>query len=340
MKRSATYYPNMDLLRYVLALGVIVAHYNELAGHAIPFPITSFESVGGFFALSGFLVYPSFEKHPRLKEYLKRRARRILPPYFFIVIACAIGLVSVSTLSAGEYFSSGQFLSYLGANLSFLNFLQPALPGVFSGSEYMLPAVNGSLWTMKIEWCLYLSVPPVVWLISRYGWNRRITALIIVLLSIAYRLALQYVWENTGSGVAELLSRQFFGQLSYFYIGVLIYLWRDSFRKHTAAWFMAGLMVYLLAVNVPYGSILLAPFAIGMIVLAISLTERTADILRHRYNVSYEMYLFHFPIIQLSICTGVNDLSPWISFPAILFVVILLSYAWGRLSLWHPRHNR
>ncbi len=340
MSERRNYYPNMDLLRYALALGVMVAHYNELGGHDVPYPITSFESVGGFFALSGFLIYPSFEKHRALGDYLRRRARRILPPYFFIVLTCAVGLVFASPLPADLYFGSGGFWGYLGANLTFLNFLHPDLPGVFAGPEYLLPAVNGSLWTMKIEWCLYLSVPLVVWLVSRFRWNRRATAAAIAVLSIAYRLVLELLYERTGNPWLEVLSRQFFGQLSYFYMGVLIYLYRDAFKRRLLGWGIAGLVLYLCAGALPGGGTVVAPVAIAILVLAISLTERTPGLLRHRHNVSYEMYLFHFPAIQLLIFTGLNEGPEWASFGVMTAAVVGLSVGWNRAWLYLRKNNR
>ena len=81
--------------------------------------------------------------------------RRILPPYWATVVLFAILLGFCS--ASPDYFLSGQFWKYLIANLCFVNFVEPALPGVFDGME--VTAVNGSLWTMKVEWMLYLSMP-------------------------------------------------------------------------------------------------------------------------------------------------------------------------------------
>lgn len=319
------YYPNMDLMRYVLALGVIVAHFNELAHHDVPFFISSFESVGAFFVLSGFLVYPSFEKHRRLGRYISGRARRILPPYLFIVLLCALGLVFVSALPALDYFSSSGFWKYLAANVTFLNWIHPDLPGVFEGPEYLTPAVNGSLWTMKVEWCLYLSVPVTVWFISRFHTSRLTTVCWIIVLSLLYRQCLMWLYDYTGSNLVLILSRQFFGQLAYFYIGVAIYFCLDRFKRHLAAMFGIGLFLYIIYPHIPSGDIFIAPFAVGLVVMAISLTEKTPGLLRHRHNVSYELYLFHFPLIQLLIYTGFNNLPVYYSFPVLLLCVTLLS---------------
>jgi len=144
-------------------------HYCVLSGiDAVQLP-RIFGGAGSFFAISGFLMFPSYEKKPYTKQYLKRRAKRILPPYFLIVVSAAIGLVAVSSLSSTEYFTSAGFWKYTAANLSFMNFLQPSLPGVFTEATNTMDAVNGSLWTMKGEVACYLTVPVIFHIAKRYG---------------------------------------------------------------------------------------------------------------------------------------------------------------------------
>jgi hypothetical protein len=65
-----------------------------------------------------------------------------------------IGLSLFSNISTSEYFRSPQLFKYFIVNVFFMNFLQPSLPGVFveNGSQ----AVNGSLWTIKLEIGFYI----------------------------------------------------------------------------------------------------------------------------------------------------------------------------------------
>lgn len=315
----------MDLMRYILALGVVIDHYDILAGHSLWYVFTSYDCVGAFFALSGFLVYPSFEKKASLKKYLGGRARRILPPYFFIVLACAVGLAFVSSLTVGEYFASPGFWKYLASNILFLNWMQPDLPGVFDGAEFYMAAVNGSLWTMKVEWCLYFSVPIVVWFIRRYGLNRKKTVLAIIICSILYRWGLMALYESTGREVLEILSRQFFGQLAYFYCGVLIYFMKDEFERNLYKMMALGLVLYMLVALFPSINLFISPVGISVLVMSISLFKHTPGILRHRHNVSYEIYLFHFPLIQLLVLSGLNRLPVAASFSILITATIALA---------------
>lgn len=295
----------MDFVRYILAMSVIIAHFNELCGGDIYWPLSSGFAVGGFFTMSGFLVYGSYERHKNFKKYVASRAFRILPPYFLIVLLCAFGLVAVSTLSAKEYFLSSDWVKYLLANLSFLNFLHPTLPGVFEGPEYFEPAVNGSLWTMKVEWCLYLSVPVVAWVILKLRKvNKFVIFWAVIILSLGYKWLFNELGEATGNHMYEILERQVFGQLAYFYVGVIIYYALDSFLRYKYV-ILAALVVVLSLQNViPDYQIFLSPIANGVLVMWVSLVGRWGKYFSQHDNVSYDMYLFHYPILQLGVYFG------------------------------------
>lgn len=306
---SRSYYPNMDLMRYVLSIAVIVAHVDYLAGYAIPFPLSSFEAVGGFFAISGFLMYPNYIRHGDALKYTRQRARRILPPYIFIVLACALGFCLVSDLPVSRYFCSEGLVAYLGANLSFLNWLHPGLPGVFQGPSYVSAAVNGSLWTMKVEWCLYFSVPCFIWILSLMKrMSPHWLALAVIVLSIAYRQVFTYLYASTGNEIYNILCRQIFGQLAFFYSGMLVFFIRDFFTRHIWIMLFGGIALRIILPYVePEVQIIVEPFAISAIVMSLSLLPCDIRCLRHRNNISYEMYLFHFPLIQLGIWLGLRE---------------------------------
>ncbi|MDE6193019.1 MAG: acyltransferase [Muribaculaceae bacterium] len=308
---SSSYYPNMDLMRYVLSIAVIIAHADYLTGYGLPFPFSSFEAVGGFFAISGFLMYPNYVRHGNALSYTRQRVRRILPPYLVIVVACALGFCLVSDLPPASYFSSEGLVAYLGANISFLNWLHPGLPGVFQGDGYVTDAVNGSLWTMKVEWCLYFSVPCFIWLLSVIKHvPRHWMALLVIALSIVYRLLFTYLYASTGNEIYNILRRQIFGQLAFFYTGMLVWFIRDFFASNIRTILVCGVVLKVLLPYVPsVVQIIVEPFAISAVVVALSLLPCDIKWLRHRRNVSYEMYLFHFPLIQLGIWLGLPSVG-------------------------------
>ena len=192
---------NFDIIRYYLSFAVFFAHFGILTNTNCFWPTSSVDAVHGFFVLSGFLVFLSYIRNPHVGHYTNRRIRRILPPYFFIITCCFFLGGIISSLSFGEYITSTQTWKYLIANYTFLNFLEPALPGVFSNN--VVPVINGSLWTLKVEVLLYASVPIVYF----------------------------------------LMKRQVGGQLVYFYSGTFLLLYFDFFQKHALYFIILAILV-------------------------------------------------------------------------------------------------
>lgn len=318
-------YPNMDILRYALAFAVVIAHVDYLTGYHIPFPISSYEGVGGFFALSGFLMYPSFMKHRKSGKYIKSRAKRLLPQYLAIVFLCAFGFFFISSFTASQYFSSGSFWKYLIANVCFLNWIEPDLPGVFDGTQFASNAVNGSLWSMKVEWCLYFSVPIFVWILSKIRIKATTMAVAIIIFSICYRLVFQHICINTENEIYNILGRQIFGQFSYFYCGMLIYFFLDWFKRHLTIILISSSLCLLIPVNNLYYETIASPLYLSAFVMAVSLWPKDISCLRHNNNISYNIYLYHWPVIQLCVWSGIAKQGAFATFSAAIILTVVLS---------------
>ncbi len=285
---------SLDIVRYYLAFAVFFAHFAELTGTACYYPTGSYMAVGGFFILSGFLISYSYIRSRSLKQYFIRRARRILPPYMAIVLFCAICGVFISDLSIREYFSSSQFWQYLGANLTFLNFLHPTLPGVFEGQAY--EAVNGSLWTMKVEVMLYVSLPLVAWLMSKY--SKAWSLVVIYVLSYLYKVLMGYLYAETGDTIYLIVQRQIGGQLLFFYSGVALLLYFDYFQQNVRWLFPIASVVAVASKFVNWFECI-EPLCIAIVIIGFAYNCRWFVRMRRYDNISYDIYLFHFPVIQL-----------------------------------------
>jgi peptidoglycan/LPS O-acetylase OafA/YrhL len=127
---------NFNFLRLFFAFSVALGHA-ALAEYNYPFRVlfNGHVAVCGFFIISGFLITKSYSESKSLKEYFVKRCRRLLPAYFLVVLLCAAGMVLLSDLPAREYFTSPALYRYAGANLCFMNFMQPSLPGVFGADS-------------------------------------------------------------------------------------------------------------------------------------------------------------------------------------------------------------
>lgn len=288
---------NMGLVRYILAFGVLIAHFNVVFNADMPWIISSYFSVGGFFALSGFVLFNSLLKGKGLKLYFVNRAWRIFPSYFFIVIVCSICLSFVSDLTIKNYFFSDGFWKYLFANLSFLNFIHPDLPGVFN-----YEAVNGSLWTMKIECQLTISAPIIIWLITKYKLNITRSIFCIILISILYRIFFQLLFENTNTEIYEILGRQFIGQFIFFTSGIYLYLIFKHIKKHINLIFIACIILFIYFeyfIYTPISYLIIIPIIISILAISCSFCKIPRIKFFENNNISYEIYLCHFPVLQL-----------------------------------------
>ena len=219
---------NFDGVRIGLALIVVFAHLSALT----ELPLFSkfgeyFDSdfaVKGFFAISGFLVMKSYLTSTTLTAFGEKRFRRIYPAYLCTILLClTIGLWTTK-LPLTDFLSSTQTIKYLLANAALLNFLQPTLPLTFEGNP--VSALNGSLWTIKVEVSLYLLVPMLFWLLSKFQ-----SAGAALVLAVASTLWVYFFKNHYTGGIGAELSRQFPGQLSYFALGSVMALDKRLFEK-------------------------------------------------------------------------------------------------------------
>lgn len=315
----------MGVVRYFLALAVVIDHFNILTGNRFFFPITSYSAVGGFFALSGFLIYSSYEKRPHLRSYVGARCRRLLPAYLLTVLGFAAGLCALSSCGVTDYFFSSHFARYLAANLTFLNFIEPTLPGVFTG--FAIPAVNGSLWTMKVEWALYLSMPFFYIFLRRFGRHPIRVFAAVILFAIAYRLGFNYLYQQSGSEIYYILGKQFLGQFAYFYTGALCYRLLPLFLRFKWILLAAASTLCLLSPFIPYYNIVLQPLTLSVLVIWFSIVGKWGTWEAKRDNISYNLYLVHFPVIQTFVAVGgLTVMTGWLSLTVCLGVALIISY--------------
>jgi peptidoglycan/LPS O-acetylase OafA/YrhL len=317
---------NFDLLRFTFASIVMLVHAHvlserpELAG--LSAWLSSDVAVKAFFVVSGLLVVMSYERSRTVASYAEKRVRRIYPAYFFVVVAAALGLFAVSTLPASGYFGAG-FFRYLAANLLFLNFVHPTLPGVFAGNA--LQEVNGALWTLKIEVMFYVSVPVIAWLCRRLG--RFAVLVTLYVLSVTYVLVLNRLAVETGSPLYILLARQLPGQLSYFMVGAFFYYYFDVFEKRAGSFLAVAVALFLLDRVYPIPA--LEALWLGTLVVYFGFFLYVGNFGRYG-DFSYGIYILHFPIIQLLVQAGLFAASPYLAVAVACATVI-----GAAVLLWH-----
>lgn len=310
-----------DFIRYVLAFVVAVAHFYGLTDTPRQgWWMTSGDAVSGFFVLSGFLVFRSFQRQPDWRRYARRRLCRVVPPYLFIVLLCVVAGAFLTEWPTADYLTSEQTYRYLLANVFFLNFLEPSLPGVFSHNA--LTAVNGALWTMKVELLLYATVPLVAACLRR--WRPAVVLTAIFLLSFLYAEGLDALYDATGNAVCLMLKRQFVSQLVYFYAGTAALLYFAPFQRN-AKWLLPLALFVYIARHAWGCCAYLYPFALAALIVGTAFHVPCLRFASRVSNISYSIYLFHFPVIQTVLSFGLHQCSFWGALVLSLTLTVLLA---------------
>jgi len=318
---------NFDLLRFSFAAIVFLVHAYRLTGNDDLAFFSRFLSsdlaVECFFVVSGFLIFMSYEYSPTLRTYFEKRVRRIYPAYFVVVVLCAVLGAMVSEHAFSAYFLSPDLYRYLAANLVFLNFLHPTLPGVFV--ENPLVAVNGALWTLKIEVMFYLSVPLLVWFFRKIGLWQGLS--LAYLASCAYFYLMSVAAARHG-GVYVELQRQLPGQLMYFIAGGALYYYFDSLMNYWKWLLLAAIAFFLIEYAYHPGMFDAAMVGIGVVYLACKFPYMGNF---GKYgDFSYGVYILHFPILQVFVALHLFDGASFS--PMLLATVLVLSSA---CLMWH-----
>ena len=297
-----------DFVRLVAALFVIVEHSWLLAGRpGGPLPSASGSSfgqigVGMFFLVSGVLVATSWLADPSVKRFLARRALRIYPAYLVVIVLLSLVMGPLlSDLAAGSYFSSGQTWGYLVHNLAVLP-MRYILPGVFSDTPH--PAVNGSIWSIRIEVLCYLGIV----VLGLLGVLKRRTMIVGIAVCALILTIVIDLTGYTGHLVPHLLDYGAAEPIAFFALGMLA---RPLLARHRVGWWPTLLACSGWAIT--WGTPLAnAGSIVAVTVVTLALALDTPPWLHHptgSFDLSYGTYLLAFPVQQCLVQAGLLNPS-------------------------------
>lgn len=317
---------NFDILRLMLALTVMFFHIGGLTGNGLLKLAPGDLAVKCFFVISGYLISKSYLKNSNLYEYSKSRFLRIYPLYFVCVTSCFfIGMFMYSS-GAMAYLQDGA-AKYLVANLAFLNFLQPDLPGLFA-HNLKNSAVNGSLWTIKIEVMFYISVPIIYGVIAKI-FGKKITIAVIALLSLISAITIEIIVDKYG--LSESLKNQLPSLMIFFMAGAALNFFTPSFLNVK---YLPLLLVALYFCDSHILGKVIYPFVVAAFVYIIAFKTKPIAIHDKIGDLSYGVYIFHYPVIQFMYQFGIYK-NFFIGFATTLVTVLALAYA-----SWHLMEKR
>ncbi|NAZ75802.1 acyltransferase family protein [Kineococcus sp. T13] len=314
----------LDVLRLLLAGTVAVVHATHLGfGHQPRVGSTDLGSlaVDGFFVLSGFLVASSWLRLGSLRRFAWHRALRILPAFWVCLLGTALVVAPLLAVLTGRSATSvltgpESALSYLGANATLLvrQFGISGLPGTGGSPD----VVNGALWTLFFEAVCY----GIVAVLGVLGVLRRRRWVVLVLLAALWALTVAAAAGSNPLGSVIMLRFAF-----VFLLGAAAHLFADRIPiSGPLALLSLALVVAGLHLLPDYRALAGPAFAYAFVYAVVRLPLRR----RPRRDLSYGLYVWHWPIAQLLVAAGATALT------TVPFVLACLALALLVAALsWH-----
>ncbi len=342
---------NFDFIRLLAAFAVIVGHSWPLRdGHVENEPMRRLSgyctlgevAIATFFIISGMLVARSYLSDPSPRRYLFKRFVRIFPGLIACVAFCVLVIGPIFThLPLREYFFNRLTLRFTRNALLIPNYF--GLPGVFSQYPVtdLRSAVNGSLWSLPIEFLMYL----IVLLLGATRLLRRQWCLVIVASAMLFEwLVIERIsfatadWQMSHAGIVAFVDKyriwlENTPQLGFlFFGGTLMLLYKDSIVLDWRL-FTACLLVVAASLHTSHGFFLLSvcmPYLVMYLAFAkVPILTPILQSVTKRGDFSYGVYLYGYPVQQMLLRT-LGDRLPFPIFIGLscLGALILAYFSW------------
>jgi peptidoglycan/LPS O-acetylase OafA/YrhL len=268
--------PAPGATRLVLAVTVVVSHYFLMSGNPLAVPADAV-AVDGFFFLSGYWIARLWNE-----RYLRCRG-----PLFTFYCSRLLRIYPIATASTLLMFwVAGGSWDQLLSNLVLIDAVQGEGP------------LNPPSWSIAIELQFYAIAPLLVVLL-----RNNIAAVAVLTTGLAF-------WLIYATGVMHIFVANF---IFLFGLGI----WFSNRARHETAarlvpFCLAGILIFCLVAGIPavQGELLgygmtrrLAGIALGMLCLpcvAASLSKKSHSFDRVLGDLSYPVYLFHWPAFVIA----------------------------------------
>jgi peptidoglycan/LPS O-acetylase OafA/YrhL len=291
-----------------------------------------------FFTLSGFLLYRPIaaaivrgRRQPDVARYLRKRALRILPAYWVILLLCAIVFGTVLHWGASEQLVNGRLLdpAELAASAGFVQDYYP---------NTLLTGI-GPAWSLAIEVMFYLALPALGLLgvllargrtqRSARRWAALAPAVLLLVLGLTGKAAAAYLvpppapFDGWGRNWHSVVERSFWCQADLFAFGMALAVARvdseDGLLRLPRRWrsaTIAGLLAVAVFVAAegegelsysPYNTLVAAACAALLALVVLPAQDVAPSRLVRVLEwppliatgvVSYSIFLWHEPLIR------------------------------------------
>jgi peptidoglycan/LPS O-acetylase OafA/YrhL len=336
-----SYRPEIDGLRAIAVLSVILFHTNKSIGNFILFS-GGFLGVDIFFVISGYLITSiilneiNITTNFSFKSFYQRRARRILPALLFVIFfSIFFSYLFLLPSDFNDYTKSIFYSLFFTSNyfFYFTGELYDATPSLLK------PFLH--TWSLSVEEQFYLIYPVIFYFSFKYFKNF-LNKILFSLIFISIFAMVVYFYTNQSLAFFNFLTR--FWELL---IGALIAnnqskissLNLSILKKNIISFFGLILIIYPVLFfnkNISYGYIYTFASIAGVSII-ISFHDKeilinkilTNKILVFLGLISYSLYLWHYPIFAFGRITeffgdGVSKKLIFLTFIFSLFTYYLI----------------
>lgn len=330
MPSHYTYRPEIDGLRAIAVLSVVIFHASETV---LP---GGFVGVDIFFVISGFLITSIIEKEIfsgnfSIFKFYERRIRRIFPPLFTVIIISLPFAWWLMTPDQMQDFSQ----SIVATSLFLSNYFFFLKTGYFEQNAYLLPLLH--TWSLAVEEQYYVLFPLLMFVLYR---DRRSFLLFVLTTLLISSFLLSIHWGETyPMRNFFMLPTRGWELLS----GAILALNINRIRPYVEArvrlrTFLEFLGVFGLAHGVllidkgyPSPGLAVVPTVLGTVLLLASMSQQSiiGRILAGKLAVgiglvSYSAYLWHQPIFAFARLS--QNQNSTITLIGLIIVTLFLAY--------------
>jgi peptidoglycan/LPS O-acetylase OafA/YrhL len=323
------YRSEIDGLRAVAVVPVILFHadFGRFSG--------GFVGVDVFFVLSGYLITSLIleecaDGRFSIAKFYERRARRILPALYFVMICCVP--VAMLLMLPGEFRDFARTLASVVFFAS--NFRLWLDTDYFSYDAHLNPLLH--TWSLATEEQYYILFPLLMLALWRAG-PRRMTAVIVLALLGSLALA-ELLWPIDAIATFYLLPTRAWELAMGALVAIYLFRRRDPPASDLGAWLGLAMIMASVAVfkpTVPFPGVYALVPTLGTVLVV--LYARDGTLARRALSlrpvvfvglISYSAYLWHQPLFAFARLGSVEPPAPGTMLALSALALALAALSW------------
>jgi peptidoglycan/LPS O-acetylase OafA/YrhL len=284
--------------RGIAVLFVVLFHFFDLSTFWGSFGVNLFFCISGYLMIQ--ILTRSAQTDISIKKFLKKRFVRLYPALFSTMIF--IWIISILDVIPGDFYQ--YLLTGLGYLVFVGNFAGLFIPGTGTSAVAL-----GHMWTLALEWQLYVLLALLVKLFYKNRNFRKVIFLVLGVSSFSILLSIFLVSVRAPTIIVNSLVCSL-----CFLLGAMVFLVEAYITNNTLIWKFSAFTICLfptlqLTENLTqnsrqfFASLQVVSFSFFVFLICKDLKSQSFRPLDIAGRISYSWYLFHYPVYFL-----MNDL--------------------------------